>query len=115
MPQDNTLTLTSTHWGTYRVETEDGAVKALYGFEEDDDVSPIGNGIVDVLDAPSRIKAPMVRKSWLESGPGNNNHLRGAEPFVEVSWERAEKLVADELARVKNKWGNQAIFGGSYG
>jgi biotin/methionine sulfoxide reductase len=107
--------LTSNHWGTYRVETECGVVKALHGFEEDDDVSAIGSGIVDVLDAPSRIKAPMVRKSWFESGPGSNNHLRGAEAFVEVTWEQAEKLVAEELSRVKNQYGNQAIFGGSYG
>ncbi len=115
MPRNSELPLTSSHWGTYRVETENGAVKALYGFEEDADVSPIGSGIIDVLDAPSRIKAPMVRKSWLESGPGSNNHLRGAEAFVEVSWERAEKLLAKELSRVKNQFGNQAIFGGSYG
>jgi biotin/methionine sulfoxide reductase len=115
MTDKSELPLTSTHWGTYRVETENGVVKALHGFEEDTDVSPIGSGIVDVLDAPSRIKAPMVRKSWLESGPGSNNHLRGVEPFVEVTWDRAEKLLAEELSRVKNKFGNEAIFGGSYG
>jgi biotin/methionine sulfoxide reductase len=115
MPQVKKQPLTSSHWGTYRVETDDGVVKALHGFEEDDDVSPIGSGIIDVLDAPSRIKAPMVRKSWLESGPGSNNHLRGAEPFVEVTWEQAEKLVAGELNRVKSQFGNEAIFGGSYG
>ena len=27
-------TLTSTHWGTYRVHTKDGSVTALEGFEE---------------------------------------------------------------------------------
>ena len=115
MPKISDLPLTSSHWGTYRVETENGKVRALHGFEEDDDVSPIGSGIVDVLDAPSRIRAPMIRKSWLESGPGSNNHLRGAEPFVEVSWEKAETLVAAELNRVRNRFGNEAIFGGSYG
>ena len=115
MPRKNELPLTASHWGTYRVETENGVVKALHGFEEDDDVSPIGTGIVDVLDAPSRIRAPMIRKSWLESGPGSSNHLRGADPFVEVTWEQAEKLVAGELSRVRNQFGNEAIFGGSYG
>ncbi len=115
MTKDPELTLTSSHWGTYRVETANGVVRALHGFEEDDDVSPIGAGIVDVLDAPSRIRAPMVRKSWLESGPGSNNHLRGAEAFVEVTWEQAETLLAEELSRVKNRFGNEAIFGGSYG
>ena len=80
MPQGTDLPLTASHWGTYRVETNNGVVKALHGFEEDNDVSPIGSGIVDVLDAPSRIRAPMIRKSWLESGPGSSNHLRGADP-----------------------------------
>jgi biotin/methionine sulfoxide reductase len=115
MTTKSKLPLTSTHWGTYRVETEDGVVKALHGFEEDDDVSPIGSGIVDVLDAPSRIKTPMIRKSWLESGPGSNNHLRAADPFVQVSWGQAEKLVGHELSRVVKQFGNQAIYAGSYG
>ena len=115
MPEVKEMPLTSTHWGAYRVETENGVVKAMHGFEEDDDVSPISDGIVDVLDAPSRIKAPMIRRSWLESGPGSSNHLRGAEPFVEVSWEKAETLLAAELNRVREAYGNQAIFGGSYG
>ena len=115
MSINENLPLTSSHWGTYRVETDNGVVKALHGFEEDGDVSAIGSGIVDVLDAPSRIKSPMVRKSWLESGPGSDNHLRGADPFVEVSWEKAEQLVAEELSRVKTQFGNQSIFGGSYG
>lgn len=115
MPNYNSWPLTSTHWGTYRVETQHGKVKALHGFEEDNDVSGIGSGIVDVLDAPSRIKTPVVRQSWLELGPGANTQKRGAEPFVAVSWETAEKLVAEELIRVKNNYGNAAIYGGSYG
>jgi biotin/methionine sulfoxide reductase len=109
------LPLTSTHWGAYRVETQDGRVKALHGFEEDTDSSEIGNGIIDVLDGPSRIQTPMVRESWLKSGPGSNNQQRGADPFISVSWETAERLVADELNRVRNEFGNSAIYAGSYG
>jgi biotin/methionine sulfoxide reductase len=115
MAKHETLPLTSNHWGTYRVETENGKVKALHGFEQDDDVSPIGPGIIDVLDAPSRIRTPAIRQSWLDSGPGSNPHKRGVDPFVSVSWETAEKLVADELGRVKQGYGNNAIYAGSYG
>ena len=115
MAKHHTLPLTSNHWGTYRVETEDGRVKALHGFEQDNDVSPIGPGVVDVLDGPSRIQVPAIRKSWLDNGPGSNNRNRGADPFVSVSWETAEKLVADELTRVKQQYGNNAIYAGSYG
>ena len=37
----------------------------------------------------------MFRKSWLEEGPGSKNNLRGIDPFIKVSWEKAEKLIAN--------------------
>ena len=94
---------------------EDGKVAALHDFEEDPDPSPIGHGIVDVLDGPLRIKVPMVRKSWLDDGPGSAGHLRGKDEFVEVTWDQANKLIAAELNRVRRGYGNSAIFAGSYG
>ena len=109
------LPLTSTHWGTYRVESDNGRVTALHAFERDPDPSPIGHGILDVLDGPTRIATPMVRKSWLEGGPGTATDKRGDEAFVEVSWAEAEQLVADELNRVRHEFGNEAIFAGCYG
>ena len=54
-------------------------------------------------------------KSWLENGPGAATEKRGVEPFVRVSWDEAERLVADDLNRVRNAFGNEAIFAGSYG
>ena len=62
-----------------------------------------------------RIDRPYVRQGWLEEGPGGRRDRRGGEPFVAVSWEQALDLVAAELARVKAKHGNTAIFAGSYG
>ncbi len=109
------LPLTSSHWGTYRVETRAGKVTALHGFEQDTEPSAIGHGIVDVLDGPTRIKFPMVRKSWLEHGPGASPSRRGSDPFVQVDWDAACKLVADELNRVRQNYGNESIFAGSYG
>lgn len=108
------LPLTSTHWGTYAVEANGGRVKALHPFSEDPDPSRIGPGILDVLDGPTRIDGPMVRKGWLENGPGHGEG-RGREPFIRVSWEEAERLAGDELDRVRDTFGNRAIFGGSYG
>lgn len=107
--------LTSTHWGTYHVDVADGRVSALRDFADDPDPSPIGQGIVDVLDGPTRINAPMVRKSWLEGGPGTDGYRRGSDEFVEVSWEEANRLVAGELARIRQTHGNKAIYAGSYG
>jgi len=112
--QDRDL-LTNSHWGAYWVDVADGRVTGLRDFEQDPDPSPIGHGIVDVMDGPLRITQPAVRKSWLEHGPGARGDLRGAEGFVSVSWDEAERLVAAELERVKLQHGNEAIFAGSYG
>ena len=100
MPDD--LPLTATHWGVYRAQVTDGRVTALQDFEQDTDPSDIGHGIVDALDAPSRITAPMVRESWLRDGPGTRTDQRGKDAFVEVSWDEVTELVADELQRVRD-------------
>jgi len=115
MTRNDTLPLTSMHWGTYRARVSNGRVRDLYAFEADADPSPIGLGILDVQDGPTRIDAPMVRQGWLEGGPGHHTDRRGTDPFVAVSWDEANKLVAGELTRVKSAFGNEAIFGGSYG
>ena len=104
------LPLTSFHWGSYRVEARKDEVVALHPFEEDPDPSSIGQGYVGVLNGPDRITAPMVRKSWLEGGPGTGGHLRGKDDFVEVSWDKAERLAAKELRRVIDDHGNESIF-----
>jgi biotin/methionine sulfoxide reductase len=106
---------TANHWGTYVVDVADGRVTGLRDFAADPDPSPIGHGLAAVLEGPTRITAPMVRKSWLEGGPGTAGALRGEDSFVEVSWEQANKLVADELNRVRRDHGNRAIYAGSYG
>lgn len=103
--------LTNSHWGSYRVER--GARLRLHPFEADGDPSPIGQGQADVLDDPLRIRKPAVRQSWLEQGPGAPG--RGTGPFVEISWQEANRLVAGELSRVRAAHGNRSIYAGSYG
>ena len=53
---------------------------------------PAPNDLIDMapfqVHAKNRIKYPMVRKSWLEHGPGARPELRGADEWVRVSWER---------------------------
>ncbi|MEP4199276.1 MAG: molybdopterin-dependent oxidoreductase [Aliishimia sp.] len=107
--------ITSTHWGTYWVDVKDGRVTALRDFEHDPNPSPIGQGIVDVLDHETRITSPMIRKSWLEGGPGTAGEKRGKDAFVAVSWDEANRLVAGELTRIRRDFGNSAIYAGSYG
>ena len=105
--------LTVTHWGAYELESDGTAIAAVRPFSEDPDPSPIGQSLKDV--ARSRVMRPSVRRSWLSDGPGEATELRGAEPFVEVDWDIALDLVANELDRVRSQHGNEAIFGGSYG
>ena len=107
--------LTSTHWGTYQPKVEQGRITDMLPFSEDGDPSDIGKGFVDVLDAPSRITAPMVRKGWLERKGLVPSGQRGSGSFVEVDWQTALDLVAGELGRVRDDYGNQAIFAGCYG
>jgi biotin/methionine sulfoxide reductase len=109
-------TLTAAHWGVYEVEYDaEGKATQLHPFLGDPDPSPIGLHMLSDEVSRLRVRRPAVRKSWLEHGPGAFPERRGAEPFVEVSWDEALDLVAGELGRVKRDFGNQAIYGGSYG
>jgi biotin/methionine sulfoxide reductase len=111
------IELTSSHWGAYEVLRRDGRASGLAPWRDDPSPSPIGLSMWEAYRSPLRVKRPAVRAGWLERGAGDpaRGEGRGLEPFVEVSWERAESLVADELRRVIDAHGNAAIFGGSYG
>jgi biotin/methionine sulfoxide reductase len=109
------FTRTATHWGSYDVETRDGAIVALHPVPDDPHPSSIGDSLVDVLRAPNRIEQPMVRAGWLKHGPRQGANPRGAEPFVPVTWDRALELVSGEICRIRRDHGNAAIFAGSYG
>lgn len=105
--------LTVTHFGAFEVESDGEHVTGVHPFAKDPDPSPIGRSLEAI--GRNRVARPSIRRSWLESGPGSNNHLRGVEPFVEVEWDMALDLVAAEIDRVRSSFGNQAMFGGSYG
>ncbi|MEO9827525.1 MAG: molybdopterin-dependent oxidoreductase [Paracoccaceae bacterium] len=107
-----TKRFTSSHWGTYEItDTADGPV--LKGVADDPAPSPIGNGWIDASrDTRTRILKPAIRKGWLENRDPTN---RCDDTFVEVDWDTALDLVADELKRVRSVHGNKAIYAGSYG
>ncbi len=106
---------TYTHWGAYEVEVAGDEILAVHPYAGDPDASPIGQSLVGATHHRSRILRPAVRQGWLERGPEDHGGGRGAEPFVEVSWDEALDLAARALRRVAEHHGNQAIYGGSYG
>lgn len=106
---------TATHWGAYEAKTDGGKLQVLSPIDAMDDVAVITESMIDSLDAPSRVRRPAIRKSWLEEGPGSQTHKRGVDPFVEVDWVEALDLLASEIDRTRTTYGNEAIFAGSYG
>lgn len=104
--------LTMTHWGSYHADVVDGRLLGLSSFAKDSDPSQIGGFDPAVLHAPSRIRTPMVRAGFLDR---RGSKGRGEDAFVPVSWNDAYDLVASELSRIRDRHGNEAIFGGSYG
>ncbi|MFD4367717.1 molybdopterin-dependent oxidoreductase [Rhodococcus sp. NPDC058521] len=102
------------HWGMYEAEVRDGEVVAVHSHEGDSDPSPILENIPGSVRSKSRITGPMVRRGWLENGPGPSNS-RGSDSFVSVGWDELTALLGDELQRVVTDFGNRSIFGGSYG
>ena len=107
--------LSGCHWGAFYGMVKDGRAVEFRPWPKDPAPSPQLPGVLDSLYSPSRIRYPMVRRAWLEKGPGADPAGRGTGDFVRVSWEKATQLVADELTRVREKYGQTAVFAGSYG
>lgn len=104
----------ASHWGAFKAKVQAGKVVDVDYFDSDSNRDPNMKALVEALSSPSRIKYPMVRAGYLKDGPKSKAN-RGSEEFVRVSWDQALDLVAGELKRVKEQYGNSAFFGGSYG
>ena len=106
------LPLSASHWGAFRAEVSDGAVRRIVPFEHD----PLPSGMNDVwpemLNSDLRVMRPVVRKGWLD---GDGGAARGDDEYVEIDWDQALDLVAGEIGRIRSTYGNKALFAGSYG
>jgi biotin/methionine sulfoxide reductase len=80
----------------------------------DPDPSPLLGNIPASVSHRARIAQPMVRRGWLERGPGADRR-RGRDDFIPLPWPHALDLVAAELRRVYATHGPRGVFGGSYG
>ena len=101
------------HWGYFDAVVEDGRVTGTRPFGRDPLPGRLIEGIPDLVHAPCRIDRPYVREGWLRGQ--RRGTPRGRDRFVPVSWDRATRLVAEEVARTRAEHGDSAILGGSYG
>ncbi|MCV7428276.1 molybdopterin guanine dinucleotide-containing S/N-oxide reductase [Mycobacterium montefiorense] len=109
------LTHTSvTHWGVFTAQVRDGDITSVSAPSDDTNPSQLLQNLPGAVRHRSRILNPAVRRGWLENGPGPSS-ARGTEEFVEISWDELIDLVAAELRRVVDRYGNEAIYGSSYG
>jgi anaerobic selenocysteine-containing dehydrogenase len=96
MPTEKTWLPTSSHWGAYRaVADADGGVH-VKPHPADPAPSVLLGNIASSVRHPTRIARPSVRRGWLEGCPGPTE-ARGREEFVEVPWDVALDLVAEQL------------------
>jgi biotin/methionine sulfoxide reductase len=103
----------STHWGSFRgVLTADGL--QVVPRPEDPDPSPILGNVPSAVGHRARVRQPAVRRGWWEDGPGPSGE-RGRDAFIEVGWDEVLDRLAGELARVRDRYGPGAVYGGSYG
>ena len=103
----------SAHWGAFHAAWE-GEALTVRPHPQDPDPNPLIQNFPAALRHRARVRQPVVRRGWLERGPGPDAK-RGCDDFVAVPWPEVLDRVAAELRRVQQAHGAQAVFGGSYG
>ncbi len=103
----------SSHWGLFSAGWLNGKL-VVKPHPNDPDPNPLIDNFPSAIHHRARINTPMVRRGWLENGPGADAR-RGEDEFVAMSWPEVLDLVATELRRVKASHGIESVFGGSYG
>jgi trimethylamine-N-oxide reductase (cytochrome c) len=115
---DTQVIPSASHWGPFKAVVKNGVLVGVQPLK-DVDAAPttmLTEGLIGRVYHKTRVKYPMVRKSYLANPTGDTKpHLRGKEPFVRVSWEQALALTADAILRTAEKHGNEALFSASYG
>jgi biotin/methionine sulfoxide reductase len=113
MAQDTGFKPHSAHWGAFSAAMQQGKL-VVRPHPGDPDPNLLLQNFPEALRHKARIARPMVRRGWLENGPGADSR-RGRDEFIPMDWDQVLDLLAKELARVRDAHGPQAVFGGSYG
>jgi biotin/methionine sulfoxide reductase len=106
---------TASHWGVAELTFDAaGGIDAVLPSPLDPNPSPLIAGLPEVVRGALRIDCPYVRESYLRHGPRRASP-RGSDGYVAVSWGTALDLVERAMRDTKERFGNEAIYGGSYG
>ena len=112
MNADTKRTPSLSHWGAFTAVVQQGRLVDCEPFAHDSAPSAILQSMPGMVHSPLRIRQPAVRKGWLEQRENSDRSARGSDAFVDISWDTALHLVADELHRVRREHGSEAILGG---
>lgn len=107
-----TTRVTTSHWGAFEVDVAGDRIVAARPFAPDPDPPSIPAILPAAVHHRSRIGRPSIRRGWLRS---RDRAGRGSDAFVELPWDEALDIAAEEIGRIVRTHGNAAIFGGSYG
>lgn len=102
----------ASHWGAFEAEVDDGRLVAVRPFAHNPAPSALISAWPEMVYSPLRVARPFVRRGYLA---GDGGAGRGEDDFIAMNWNEALDLAAAALARTKQRFGNAAICGGSYG
>ena len=72
-------------------------------------VTPLGLGYRSRVYSKNRVLYPMKRVDWDPKGERNPQN-RGKSKYVRISWDEAAQLCADELIRMRDTYGPEAVL-----
>ena len=72
-------------------------------------ITPLGLGYKSRVYSPNRVKYPLKRVDWDPKGERNPQN-RGKSKYVRISWDEAAQICADELKRMKETYGPEAVL-----
>lgn len=108
--------ITGAHWGVLKLTIKNGKIVKSEPLNKTSSIkNPLQHYTADLVYAKDRVKYPYVRKSYLENPDSPKPELRGSDEWVRVSYDKAIKLIANELKKTIKASGNTSVFAGSYG
>ena len=72
-------------------------------------ITPFGLGYKARVYSKNRVRYPLKRVDWDPKGERNPQN-RGKSGYVRISWDEAAQIAADELVRIKETYGPEAVL-----